>query len=907
MSYEDSQADLNIQRIKEMLPEFIMEHGEQVTVSSNGQIMCCCLNPEHPDKSPSMGVHPERPWLAHCFGCQANYNIFHLNNIINGAPLSGMEFIEKNVNMLALHFGVEPIDIGTMSETYKAKVKIYSIIDSAFTLLSSGSTGSNLITYSYAEQNGLLESTSRNYGVGTVLDYRKFKNTIMKQCNCTETDLISALGMEWMALFGPKKITYTIFNNKGQPCSFACRNLDYDGKFGIAKSTRKGPKWLNGATTLVYDKDNILYGLYQVKKSKQSIVYMFEGQTDVLVAHQNGLTNAFCKGGTGTLKPKDVQLLKDMGIDTVVIALDNDFAGRRATDSTLREAFTEITGVKPRVLEVPRTPKTDGSDGYEVDPDNYIITFGAESFTSLPTMTAFGYMVKRAKETVDEKGNAIDFEDAERKTQFLDRFMPIIMQEPSRITQEQMRKDIAQVLNVSPSLIRENQEALESRANTETTNTIRKFFSRYTREFYDTIDLSPTTIVEKGEELFNFIKSQANPQNNAAMAPQEQLEAFTDFFHDLQNADLSGQFWKTGLPLWDAKIGGVKKSGNFTAILAPQNIGKSNVLMNLTLGICQNNNPEEFLILYWTIDDPRKDLFTKLLCILSGVEIQDMSDYKNLNPDVRNRIIAAKDKLEKWMRNDRCLSIKDQAIGVSASDLTRWIQYEQDKQPEKKVILFIDNFANMDSSAGDELQNQIKNINKLHSFRVMNDMAIIAAMELNKESSTGRTSSKGISGSQKIIYRLTMALAVSNELDDRKNQNNNPDSTKVFWTDSSGNVRPVLQIDILKLKMTTKKYWRRPWLGRLHNTTFKIDEIGTKDDYDRFIQEQAQDKHTGTDWTFRSSSAPHEISANVDPFASIGLQNIPFPKEQLVEDKSNLTLIKGDQNTEESTTATSAF
>jgi len=132
------------------------------------------------------------------------------------------------------------------------------------------------------------------------------------------------------------------------------------------------------------------------------------------------------------------------------------------------------------------------------------------------------------------------------------------------------------------------------------------------------------------------------------------------------------------------------------------------------------------------------------------------------------------------------------SIGNSPQDLTRWVEAEREKQPHKKVLIFIDNFANM-SYTGDELSGQIRNIDMLHKLRVRNDIAIVSSFEVNKQGTSEKSGANSVYGSGKIQYRLTLNLSLWNEVDVIKSQKLTK-TPKMFWVDKHQQQRPIVNM-----------------------------------------------------------------------------------------------------------------
>jgi DNA primase len=129
------------------------------------------------------------------------------------------------------------------------------------------------------------------------------------------------------------RLMFPIRNVEGKVVGFGGRALD-DTK----------PKYLNSPQTAIFDKSGILYGIDRAKGAirEQGLAIIVEGYTDVLTAHQQGMTNVVASMGT-SLTEKQVRLVKGL-TRNLTLALDADAAGEEATLRGLeiaRQAFTE--------------------------------------------------------------------------------------------------------------------------------------------------------------------------------------------------------------------------------------------------------------------------------------------------------------------------------------------------------------------------------------------------------------------------------------------------------------------------------------------------------------------------------------------------------------------------------------
>ena len=123
------------------------------------------------------------------------------------------------------------------------------------------------------------------------------------------------------------------------------------------------PKYLNSPDTELFNKGNILYGLFQAKKdiNENDSIYLVEGNVDVLRFHSKGIKNTVAGSGTA-LSSAQCQLIKRF-TKNVTIVYDRDKAGIKAT-------FKNINVLIENGLDVRAVMLPEGED-----PDSFGLKF----------------------------------------------------------------------------------------------------------------------------------------------------------------------------------------------------------------------------------------------------------------------------------------------------------------------------------------------------------------------------------------------------------------------------------------------------------------------------------------------------------------------------------------------------
>lgn len=155
------------------------------------------------------------------------------------------------------------------------------------------------------------------------------------------------------------RVIFPIQNITGKVIAFGAR---------ILVSDKKQPKYLNSPETELYNKSQVLYGLYQAKQAirlKERCI-LVEGYTDVISLHQAGVENVVSSSGTA-LTEDQVKLIRRY-TENVTVIFDGDSAG-------LKASFRGIDILLNGGLNVKAITLPEGED-----PDSYSKSLGTTAF-----------------------------------------------------------------------------------------------------------------------------------------------------------------------------------------------------------------------------------------------------------------------------------------------------------------------------------------------------------------------------------------------------------------------------------------------------------------------------------------------------------------------------------------------
>ncbi len=397
--------------------------GQRVKLKKSGRTYSGCC-PFHQEKSPSFHVYREKGYY-HCFGCQANGNalkfLMELENrrfidvLKDLAQQAGIELPKQDSDNKKTSYQrsqvhppppqppapqsipFEHIDDTPIIDAHPFEQTTNFQLDDFYTDFSSDTVQQEVSLYD------LLEQVTQYYQ--QQLQHAPHAQNYFQNRSLTETTLTAwRLGyapagwqhleeafprdIEGLKILGlvrekekggtfcllRERVIFPIRDSKGRVVGFGGRALNDDIK----------PKYINSPDSEVFHKNQLLYGLYEGRKSKAEHWLMVEGYMDVIALHQAGITGAVATLGTASNSEHLNLLFKQNS--RLTLAFDGDSAGQKAAWRTLEIALPLLhDGRELRFFILPE----------QHDPDSLIQHIGFEQFQQLlqqaPLLSDFLY------------------------------------------------------------------------------------------------------------------------------------------------------------------------------------------------------------------------------------------------------------------------------------------------------------------------------------------------------------------------------------------------------------------------------------------------------------------------------------------------------------------------------------
>ena len=435
-------------RIEEVIGEFV-----SMRKRGTNWVGCC---PFHNEKTPSFSVSPSKG-IYKCFGC--------------GESGSAVGFLMKHehytypeaLRWLAAKYNIEVEEEQLSEEQIErnnerdALFHLSEFAQKYFAQLLYENEDGIAIGLSYfREKRGLSDKVIKDFGLGYCLE--EWDNFTKYARSQGYSD--NVLQKTGLTIFKDDSKQYDRFRGRVMfPIySVSGRVLGFSGR--ILSSEKQAAKYVNSPDSEIYNKSNILYGLFQAKNAitRQDKVYLVEGNIDVISMYQSGVENTVASCGTSLTK-EQVRLMRRY-TKNVTVLYDGDSAGIKAAFRAVNMLFEE--GMHVRVVLFP-----DGED-----PDSYAQKNGSTRLQEYLKQNETNFILFKTKVLAnDVKGDPI------RKAEVLKEIVRTIALVPDLMERTEYVKLCASELRMP-----------EQTLQTELANIMNKAIrdnSKYTPDFND--------------------------------------------------------------------------------------------------------------------------------------------------------------------------------------------------------------------------------------------------------------------------------------------------------------------------------------------------------------------------------------------------------------------------------------
>lgn len=369
--------------------------GEHVALQKRGGTFAACC-PFHDDATPSFNVVPAKKFY-YCHGCHENGDALKFVMEHLGLPFrEAVVYLANRVGMAAPDSAMRRVAHAVPAVPPKSppsrqspalppaeREQLRGLLATAFSYYRSTLTGNaSPGATAWLAERGIGARTASRYGICYAPPGWNNLQSVFGPAYLSDDRLISVglLRATDVSASKPER-RYDYFRDR---ILFPVRDLDgaIVGAGGRVLTDSDAPKYLNSPTSPLFQKGELLYGLYEATEAiaRTGFAIVVEGYMDVAGLSERGIDNAVAALGTA-FRESHLDLLAQKTRNVVYI-FDGDTAGQDAAWRAARQSLPLAERMNFRFVTL------DGED-----PDEWIRRVGAESvlatISQAPTLTRY--------------------------------------------------------------------------------------------------------------------------------------------------------------------------------------------------------------------------------------------------------------------------------------------------------------------------------------------------------------------------------------------------------------------------------------------------------------------------------------------------------------------------------------
>ncbi len=321
--------------------------GDFVTLKRRGSSLWACC-PFHNEKTPSFHVEPSRG-IYKCFGCgKSGTSVGFLMEYERLSYVEALRYLARKYHIEIQEEEESAEDIARRQRG-ESLLLVSDFARQFFSdQLKSGEGRS--VGYAYFRSRGIEDETIARWNLGWAPSGRSALVDAARKAGYKDEYLLGA-GLAVQNEDGSlsdkfrERVMFPIHSVSGRVIAFSGRTLRQDVP----------AKYVNSPETEIYVKSRNLLGIYFAKSAiaREDRCILVEGNVDVVMMHQLGITNVVASCGT-SLTVEQVRLIKKF-TENITIMYDGDSAGIHAALRGIPMVLAE--GMNVRVVLLP-----DGDD-----------------------------------------------------------------------------------------------------------------------------------------------------------------------------------------------------------------------------------------------------------------------------------------------------------------------------------------------------------------------------------------------------------------------------------------------------------------------------------------------------------------------------------------------------------------
>ncbi len=356
--------------------------GETVRLRKAGNSLTG-LCPFHEEKTPSFTVNPHQK-VFYCHGCGAGGDVIKfVRELLGFSYVEALEHLAQRAGVAIEWQQTDPRQREREQAANTQRRRLLDLNNAAqefFVRQLHSPIGIRARTY--LEERGLGRETVERFGIGCAADAWGNLSDHLLRNGFSEEELLH------VGLAAPRKsgrglydrfrdrVMFPVFTRAGDMVAFGGRTLSDDKK--AAKYMNSPESELdtvnaefNRGLTRFYKKSHCVFGLRQAMRGirGEKMALIVEGNLDVMILHQAGMTNAVCGMGTALTSQQLGEIRRFT--DRVALIFDGDKAGRAAARKAVPLCIE--AGMGGVYVNLPQGE----------DPDSLVRTQGVEALRTL--------------------------------------------------------------------------------------------------------------------------------------------------------------------------------------------------------------------------------------------------------------------------------------------------------------------------------------------------------------------------------------------------------------------------------------------------------------------------------------------------------------------------------------------
>jgi DNA primase catalytic core len=763
-----------LDQLKARIRPFLRHYLESRNVHINERNFFLCLNPAHNESDASGHIVPDTNdtcWT--CFGCGASGDIFTAAHYLEGFPLVGKEFLDMNVYQLAMRFRIE-FDKTPMSEHDIYLMHLRQLYrHAANTLVEFHHNRTHL------EARGWSAALCHQMGVATVDSWEAFRARLAAKAGCNLKFMEDA-GID-KTLFNPWCITFTLFDEYGNPVGFAAR----DSRFDAGKQNVK--KYKNTSNKIpIFKRSRILYGFHLIK-DKPIRPTLVEGYADVLSALHYGIEGFVATLGVET-HDDQVALLQKYSKTDVALARDYDaksHAGQNSTQKYLDEVLSGKRNLRVWVIDLAKTTTPDVS----TDPDRFLSNQAdpRTAWAALPREDAFGWRLQRIG--TDVSAEAV-----------CESMVKLIVNEPQHARQDIMLKQLAEYppvreAGVRLETLRADLDDLLYVEDRRRRDQAAEILNKTQKDLRYANPVEADSILDDAARKVRELRRDTKAVVNIATS-LEMVDAIQAKFWD-KGEGLSGH--RTGFAKMDERMGGLPKEDCFWVLGGIPHVGKTSWFSHLAWNLANYN--DDICVCFFSIDDAMSQIYPKFVALDTGIYIRHVAQPRRYvkSEEARAKLNGSWQKVRFLLQSGR-LEVRDSTFGRSVNYLLSWVEHKQKQFKDRHIVAILDNLHKLGGARGVKIRERFRDASEqLKTLSQSGGVTVMATAEITKGAERTRPTLQDLMETGQIEHDATIAAIFHNDHHVKKG------NTDLKWLDNEDpfedeRVKPVTEIFVDKNK-----------------------------------------------------------------------------------------------------------